>query len=539
MRSLTSSVAHGRPGRLAAVFGPALSALLALPGAWLIWVSLARATALLAYPYPHDGLEGTLLHEALLWRNGEALYQPLELYRFVSAPYPPLYYVALVVAGTDTAPHVFWNGRLVSAAAALVIAGVVVALVRRGTGSWIAAALGAALLLSAPPMLLWGTRIKPDVLALGFTALGLLLASLAIAPAPQRHQGDTPAGAESARWALLMPWPLLGATLCFVAAFFTKQTAVAGPLAAGVALLAADVHDWLALRHMPQHRRPISFVRHLPLRRRTLAFAILYLALALGIWAVLDLLTARAYTLHVWWNFQRGSWWSLSLLNKLVGLLGFWWPLMLLSAVTMLLAARERRLLVVAAYMLTAPLTLSATGETGANHNHLLETHLALAIAGASATGWALSMLSRRPLIALPLIGLLGLQLALAFRPPDWYTNQLVPNDPPERFLVFMRHTPGEILADDTGLLFQAGKPLRYDDPSTMGPAARTGKWDQRGLLEDIAAQRFSAIMIPVNVEKSDRDASGRWTPEMLAAIKQHYRLLYRDRIFTYVPRER
>ncbi|NWG21672.1 MAG: hypothetical protein HXY39_15300 [Chloroflexi bacterium] len=539
MRSLTTSVSPGRPGRLAAMFGLALTALLALPAGWLLWMSLARAMALLAYPYPHDGLEGTLLYEALLWRNGEALYQPLELYRFVSAPYPPLYYVALMIAGTDAGPHVFWNGRLVSAATGLVIAGVVTVLVGRGTGSWIAGALGATLILSAPPMLLWGTRIKPDVLALGFTALGLLLTSLVISPARQRDQGDMAAGTESAGSATLIPWPLLGATLCFVAAFFTKQTAIAGPLAAGVALLAADVHDWLALRYMPEHRQPMSFVRRLPLRWRTLVFAGLYLALALGIWAVLDLLTARAYTLHVWWNFQRGSWWSFALLNKIVSLLGFWWPLMLLSAVTILLAARDRRLLVAAAYMLTAPLTLSATGETGANHNHLLETHLALAITGASATGWALSVLSRRPLIALPLIGLLGLQLALAGRPPDWYTNQLVPNDPPERFLVFMRHTPGEILADDTGLLFQAGKPLRYDDPSTMGPAARTGKWDQRGLLEDIAAQRFSAIMIPVNVEKSDRDASGRWTPEMLAAINQHYRLLYRDTIFTYVPRER
>ena len=96
---------------------------------------------------------------------------------------------------------------------------------------------------------------------------------------------------------------------------------------------------------------------------------------------------------------------------------------------------------------------------------------------------------------------------------------------------------PGEILADDTGLLFQAGRDLRFDDPSTMGPAAAIGKWDQSGLLEEIAQQRFAAIMIPVNLEHSDLDPAGRWTPEMLAAIKQHYQLAFRDTIYTYVPR--
>jgi hypothetical protein len=132
---------------------------------------------------------------------------------------------------------------------------------------------------------------------------------------------------------------------------------------------------------------------------------------------------------------------------------------------------------------------------------------------------------------------LVGVQVAQTTHPPDWYTGELVPMDPPERFLNFIRNTPGEILADDTGLLFQAGRDLRYDDPSTMGPAATIGAWDQRGLLEDIAQQKFSAIMLPINIEKSDLDASGRWTPEMLAAIKQHYQMKFHDTISTYVPR--
>src|SRR5215207_810683 len=72
----------------AGIIALALLALLALP---LLWGSGTRLLALLRYPYPHDGLEGTLLHEARLLWAGQPLYQPLERSRFVSAPYPPLH----------------------------------------------------------------------------------------------------------------------------------------------------------------------------------------------------------------------------------------------------------------------------------------------------------------------------------------------------------------------------------------------------------------------------------------------------------------
>src|SRR6185503_11425276 len=126
-------------------------------------------------------------------------------------------------------------------------------------------------------------------------------------------------------------------------------------------------------------------------------------------------------------------------------------------------------------------------------------------IAVGAAVGWAAA--PARPLpAAILVLALLGIQFGLAFRPPPWYTSGLAPRDPPERFLTFMRSTPGEILADDVGLLFAAGKTLRYDDPSTMGPAAASGVWDQRGLLRDIAERRFSAIMIPLDVERQTAD---------------------------------
>jgi hypothetical protein len=195
---------------------------------------------------------------------------------------------------------------------------------------------------------------------------------------------------------------------------------------------------------------------------------------------------------------------------------------------------------------------LLGAGEQGSHHNHLLETHLALAVAGCAALGIVVrgafepdhdEVRSRgmlrvgAPLLACVVVLLGAAQVYQSVRPPDWYAGELVPEDPPERFLNFIRNTPGEILADDTGLLFQAGRDLRYDDPSTMGPAAAIRAWDQSGLLVEIAQRKFSAIILPVNAERSAIDPTGRWTPEMLAAIKANYTLKFRDRLYIYVPR--
>ena len=59
----------------------------------------------------------------------------------------------------------------------------------------------------------------------------------------------------------------------------------------------------------------------------------------------------------------------------------------------------------------------------------------------------------------------------------------------------------------------------------------------QGGLIDDIRARRFSAIMLPVNVANHRSDSTGRWTPEVLDAVREHYRLAFRDSIFTYVPK--
>jgi hypothetical protein len=277
------------------------------------------------------------------------------------------------------------------------------------------------------------------------------------------------------------------------------------------------------------------------MRWRTLLYGLSYFALALGIWALLDLVTAGQYTAHVW-GLHRSEWWTAALLGKFVALLTPYLPAVGLALLVLIRAIRTGRALVPACYALVVPISLLGAGEVGANHNHLLECLLALALTTGIAAGWIAEHLRASHvryswLVSGTLIVLLATQLALAYQPQQWYIGELAPDDPPDRYLAFIRAAPGEVLADDVGLLYAAGRPLRYDDPSTMGPAAKSGVWDQRGLLQEIAERRFSAILLPVNLDRSSVDATGRWTPEMLAAIRAHYKLAFRDTIFTYVPK--
>jgi hypothetical protein len=523
-------------------------ALAALP---LLWGSGTRLLALLRYPYPHDGLEGTLLHEARLLWAGQPLYQPLERSRFVSAPYPPLHPLLLGLADQFAGPHVFWSGRLLSLAATLGVAALIVLIVRRAGGGWLAGLLGASLFLSAPPVLLWATRVKPDLTALLWTALGLWFAqrSLTLTSDEGRRTNDEGGSFRPSSF-VLRPSSVIIA-LCFVLAFFTKQTDVMAPLGVGLALLIADLRAFYGAGERA------GFIGRLPMGWRTLIYGLSYFALALGIWALLDLVTAGQYTAHVW-GLHRGEWWSAVLLGKFVALLMPYLPAIVLALLVLIRAIRTGRALVPACYALVAPISLLGAGEVGANHNHLLECLLALALTTGIATSWMAELVrstrtSREPTansakaVLLPsrslwivsgvILTLLATQIALAYRPQSWYTGELAPNDPPDRYIAFIRSTSGEVLADDVGLLYAAGRPLRYDDPSTMGPAAGSGVWDQRGLIEEINAHHFSAILLPVNLDRDSVDATGRWTPELLAAVRAHYKLAFRDTIFTYIPR--
>src|SRR4029079_14411780 len=168
---------------------------------------------------------------------------------------------------------------------------------------------------------------------------------------------------------------------CFALAFFTKQTDVMAPLGTGLALLITD------LRAFYSAGERAGYIGRLPMRWRTLIYGLSYFALALGIWALLDLVTAGQYTAHVW-GLHRSEWWSVALLGKFVALLMPYLPAILLALLVLIRAVRSGRALIPACYALVVPISLLGAGETGANHNHLLECLLALSICAGIDASW-------------------------------------------------------------------------------------------------------------------------------------------------------
>jgi hypothetical protein len=299
---------------------------------------------------------------------------------------------------------------------------------------------------------------------------------------------------------------LVASAIAFVLAHFSKQTMLAGPLAVGTYLL---LQDW----------------------RLAIRWGLVYLGLLAAVWAMLDLATHGQYTYHIW-VLHKLQWYG-ARFWKLASQLRDAWPLALLGLLGIVVSVR--RPTVINAYLLWAPASLIGAGVVGSHHNHLLETGVALALAGGQAVGFALVSGGTLRLLA-PL--LLATQLLLWRLPLPWFAGDFEPDPKYSRYIDYLRTMPGEVMADDVGLAYAAGRPLRYDDPAAMGPAATLNLWDQRQFVADIRAKRFSTIILKMNVfEDGLTDASGRWTPEMLQAVKDAYKIKFKDTLIIYEPR--
>jgi hypothetical protein len=210
------------------------------------------------------------------------------------------------------------------------------------------------------------------------------------------------------------------------------------------------------------------------------------------------------------------------------------WPLIGLGLAG--LVATWRRPTVINAYLLWAPASLIGAGVVGSHHNHMLETGMALALAGGQALGLGLQYGGMLRLLAPVLV---ALQLFLWREPAPWIEEDYEPEPDFARYIKFVRQTPGEVLSDEIGVLYAAGRPIPFDDPAAMGPASAIGLWDASRLIADIRAQRFSAILLRINVFNDVTDNTGRWTPEMLHAVRDAYELKFDDSMDIYVPKPR
>ncbi|HEY8656161.1 MAG TPA: hypothetical protein VIN34_05455 [Candidatus Limnocylindria bacterium] len=418
--------------------------------------------------------EGAVAHAAILART-LATYADAGDARFTAANYPPLYFV--VAAAGDP----FVSGRLLSIAATLTVAGIIVWRARSG-GRLVGAALGLGWLALAP-VLIWGAAVKPDPLALALTA-GAVLAL------ERRRAG-------------------LGAAL-LILAIIAKPTAVV----VAIALIA-----WTAWR---DRALLVRLVGSGAIALGAAALALLPFGYA-GLWR------------HVIsWNALPWSAESAALLAAL-GIVIF---AALLGAGLLARAFRGP----IGAYAAAAVVIVLLGGREGATINYLLDLAAAGALALA-AVAPSLRRSPLYPIGAVVALSLAAVLLDPLGLVPGRTATTGAWGDPAR--LASARAALADdtlVLAEDSGLLVATGHPVSVDDLFLWSRLVAHGTIDPGPVLDAVRRARYSAIVTEVDLGRLAEAPAyerARWEPSLLRAIDLRYRLDARltGGLFVYRPR--
>ena len=470
------------------------------------------------FPWQIDYDEGVNLNASWLLSRGVNIYNPNPPDHFISALYPPLFYV-VQAASIQFWGLNLWSGRLLALLGSLVAAGALWLWVYAATKRHAPGLLAGLLWLSLDIVLIWSTFSKQDVPSIGLGLLGC--AMLAYWAARQLRITN-----YELRGNLL----LYGSIVPMSAAFWLKQSSVAPFVAAGLFLL---LKDWR-------------------------------LGVRWGLWAAasivvpligLQVLTKGGILEHLL-AFNAFGRSTDRMWQRLESLWVNFTPLVICGSVFLVAslgrAARRRSLPPLSALFLlvSIPATLLAILHPTGNYNHLLNLLapfcLAVGLLAGVASDWIAEGREGRQrmwmgagLLAGTLFSVV-LQAALTYGKPfyEWYTPLALPlNERAERMRQLdevVRATPGYILSENHWLLLKNGKEVLYDDPVAMASLARSGEWDESMLLEDLRRRKYALIILQYDV--TGETYNPRWSDQGLKALQENYTRQFRDVYFTYAP---
>jgi hypothetical protein len=435
----------------------------------------------LSYPMELVYGEAVVLEEARRVGAGQALYPPpIDLPLTVTA-YTPVYYVLVAWLQGATGDSGYTSGRLVSAAASLATAVLLVWSVRRVAGRWSGGLLAGGLFLTQNlTVLLWASLHRVDPLALCLSVAGLALATagrpqLAVAP--------------------------------LVLAVMTKQTYLVAPLAVCVLL-------W------PNWRALLTFIG---------LFGVgVFVALgvgqvATGGWLLWHTVVSNANPLNfVYFASMFGAFVQFNAL-----------PLCAAGALFALRASPIERLW--RAYFLFAALEALVTiGKLGASSNYWLELTTAtaaligvlavrLASSGPDARGpFSPTGLASVVLAAL-LISVPAYQATVAQMVDQRIAETLGRRTPQQQLAEAIATEPGELLTDDPSFAVLAGKHVQFEF-IIFTLLATEGLWDEQPVLDAIAARRFSLVALIESLDEPSQPLiSARWTEAVRQALRAAY----------------
>jgi hypothetical protein len=470
----------------------ALAAGLALLGFSALRLLLLAGKALF-FPYELDYGEGIVWQQMVLIFHGRG-YGPIDGFPAIVFHYPPGFHAATyAVSAIGLDPLA--AGRLVSLLATLACALLVGALATRlAEGRRLCGAFAALVALAFWPVGYWAPLMRVDMLAF---ALGL-------------------AGIRFGLAALRRPAFVHAAAACFVAAVFTKQTAVAAPAA--------------------------TFLVLLLVRPRT-AWTGIASCLVLGTVALagLALATDGGFLRHIFlYNINRADYSRLAWIAQQALLHLFFFAAALFAIVQGFAerlpryrgagwrAARETlrqrdgdaAFLLLLVYFALTGLMLVLVAKSGSNLNYFIEWMLAASIFAGLAVRDSVSAV-RPSLIATLVPAALGAQILLLPGSPPWTASMAPARQPAlERLETAVRASPRPIISDDMVLLMRSGKRVMWE-PAIFAELASERVWDERPFIARIRAREFGFV-VTVG-DRGSRLFDSRYTPAVAAAMDAAY----------------
>jgi len=485
--------------------------------------------ARITYPFQLDDAEGVVLAEAQLIAAGvnPYAYQPSPAPYFYAGPYPPVY-TLINTAAIATIGPTFKVGRAVQLLATF---GVVVWLMWGiGWSKWrsdnrasLAGVWAALLWGTAHLVVTWSTLVRPDMMALMWNLLGVVVLRRWWEVSRNEDEGKR----DQDVWprGLMLVTLALGA-LCFALGWWTKQTFVAVPAA------------FLVTTFLTRPRIAITL-------------AALYAGMIVVPFGALTALTGGGFAQKV--VGYQGSWeWGAfrRLAEPFVLRYGLW--LALAALIALVACARQRQVSFSIVWLLFAGVAALGAGTSGGNHNHFVELLAAatLIIGQDAENVLRSSAVSTAPTsrvrfavarivgMVIVLTGIACIEregrhgwLADVYRAPT-----ISERDGTAAVAAYLANARTPVYSDNVGILVIARQPVRVTDPFTMAAEVRLGRWDDSALVADVAAGRYSVIAIREDHFDPEHPPSDM-TPALVRAIQARYRLAERNVLYLYVPK--
>jgi hypothetical protein len=437
-----------------------------------------HSRSVINFPYPIDYGEGPLLDQVARLASFQNIYQnDISKPPFTITNYPPIYPLVQVPFYWIFGPEL-WYGRVISLLGVLAAAVFIGLTVYTLSGSLAGAVMSATLLPLFPYILHWAPLTRVDSLALGLSWAGIFVLV---------RWGDQRKG-------------LIWAAIFLAAAIFTRQSyGLAAPLAGFVYLL----------REAP--------------RKRALLFAGYTAGIGLGLFLILTLVSQGGFFFHIITANVNPFYWET--VDRYRIELTDHFPFLMFAGAALIvcgIVSRPKAWWLAAPYLVGAALSAVTIGKAGSNINYLYEISTALCLAAGVVIAWP----GRRYLLSAVLVLLLIPQInqMVDLSKDDYYNRAMGKirfTADINRMEKLLETTPGPVLADEyMAMLPLKNLPIVFQ-PFEFKMLQESGIWDETEFVLSIQNKEYPMILL---YDTPYWDSPGeRWTPAMLAAIKENY----------------